>query len=40
VDDLSLLHEAAREQAALFGDASGLDSGDASDDDRDTSHDR
>ncbi|MGC2449974.1 MAG: hypothetical protein WA477_20160 [Candidatus Sulfotelmatobacter sp.] len=40
VDDLSLLHEAAREQAALFGDASGLDTGEASDDDRDTSHDR
>jgi len=40
VDDLSLLHEAAREQAALFhGDSSGLDSGETSDDDRDTSHD-
>lgn len=41
VDDLSLLHEAAREQAALFhGNSSGLDSGEASEDDRDTSHDR
>lgn len=34
VDDLSLLHEAAREQAALFHDDSlGTDSADASDDD-------
>ena len=40
IDDLSLLHQAAREQAALFGDSDGLDSGDMSDDDRETTQDR